>query len=79
MRSGSWHVGKGKAREVRWAIIKDYYRDGEPFQDTWCILYGSESEALSAKVGLESGSDTSWYDSSDLDASAILYVDQVTL
>lgn len=65
--------------EVRWTVFKDYYSNGTNFTDTHCVLFGTEAEAEEMKAKLEGGCDKSWYDSSDLDASAFLYVDKITL
>jgi hypothetical protein len=63
--------------------MKDYYReDGEHMADSWCILYGTEEEAETAKQNLEDGSDKSFFDPEGNEYAgydAFLYVDQVTL
>ena len=65
-------------REPRWGVFKDYYTDnGDLWTDSWVIVYGTEAEANDAMAKLEAGQDKSWFDPSDEDASAFLYVEQI--
>lgn len=67
-----------KQPEIRWTVIKDYYRDGINFTDMDAILYGTKEEAEKRKADFEAGCDKSWFDNTD-DSEAFLYVDQVNL
>ena len=65
-------------REPRWGVFKDYYTEnGDRCTDTWVIIYPNEREANDAMAKLEAGQDKSWFDPSDEDASAFLYVEQI--
>ncbi len=71
-----------KHREVRWTVVKDYYKDDQNYTDTWCILYGSREDAEAAKAQIETGYDKSWYDPAGNEYAgfeAFLYVDQITI
>ena len=71
-----------KAPEIRWTVVKDYYKDGNNFTDTWVILYGTEQAANEAKTRLEAGQDKSWFDPEGNDYAgyeAFLYVDKIHL
>lgn len=64
---------------TRYVVAKDYYRDGDNMRDEFPILYGTEAEANEMKARLEAGSDKSFFDASDLDESAVLFVDTVDI
>lgn len=69
-------------RETRWVVMKDYYKNDEPFTDTYCILYGTKAEAETAKASFLTGWYKSWFDPAGNDYAgydAFLYVDQITL
>lgn len=66
------------APDLRWVVVKDYYRDGDNMRDEWPFLYGTQAEAEDAKLRLEAGQDQSWF-STDSDEEAFLYVDQIDI
>jgi hypothetical protein len=74
-----------KTAEIRWSVFKNYYREpegGDMFTDGWCILYGTEAEAIEAMNKQLTGYDKSWFDPAGNDYAgydAVLYVDRVTL
>lgn len=69
--------------EIRWQVVKDYYRGETNFTDTWPFLYGTKQEAEDAKTCLEAGQDRTWFDPSgeceEAGESAFLYVDQIDI
>ena len=65
--------------EIRFIVVKDYYRDNQPFMDNYPILYSTEVEANTVKANLENGSDPSWFGPETGEESAFLYVDCITL
>jgi uncharacterized protein YfcZ (UPF0381/DUF406 family) len=68
-----------RPKGIRWQVMKDYYRDGDNLTDEFPILYGTKEEAEAMMANLEKGSDKSWYDPSDIETSAFLYVDSINL
>jgi hypothetical protein len=67
-----------KITERRWGVFKDYYTEnGDRCTDHWVIIYGTEQEAINAMARLNAGQDKSWFDPSDDDAAAFLYVEQL--
>lgn len=62
---------------TRYVVAKDYYSNGDNLRDEFPILYGTEAEAEEMKAKLEAGSDKSFFDASDEDESAVLFIDAV--
>lgn len=66
-----------KQMVTRYLVAKDYYKDGDNLRDEFPVLYSTEAEAEEMKARLESGSDTSFFDASDEDEAAVLFIDAI--
>jgi hypothetical protein len=65
--------------ELRYVVAKDYYQDGDNLRDEFPVLFGTEAEAAAMKAMLEAGSDKSFFDASDEDEAAVLFIDTFEL
>ena len=73
-----WYLVGCSYMPKRWTVFKDYYTDnGDLCTDSWVIVYGTEAEANDAMAKLEAGQDRSWFDASDDDTAAVLYVEEI--
>jgi hypothetical protein len=70
-------MARPKPLETRYVVAKDYYKDGDNLRDEFPILYGTKSEAEDMMSKLNGGSDPSFFDSTDEEEAAVLYVDSI--
>lgn len=62
---------------TRFVVAKDYYSNGYNMREDFPVLYGTQAEAEEMMAKLNAGSDISFFDASDEDAAAFLYVDSI--
>lgn len=65
--------------ELRYVVAKDYYQGSDNLRDEFPVLYSTEAEAAEMKAKLEAGCDKSFFDASDEEESAVLFIDTFEL